>query len=356
MASTLRLVLLTEGDPSKLTGGHLYQQRLVQAAPAQKIALKILSLPQRAFLPSLLIPPDLREYVVDADALLVDSLVASRIARSGPRLARGRALIAIVHQQPGGADQGPLRTALQTRLDLALYRRCRLVIASSQFLAGELGRAGIREITVIPPGRDAAAQPSGPTGLDVRQGRQAALICVSNWTRNKSIELLLEAVAHLDATMATLHLVGSPEADPQYARRVRARIARDDLRDRVTVHGALPPDEVAALLTAGDIFVHPSRHESYGSAISEAMAAGLPVVAFRVDNVPMLVRDGMDGILLSYGDLVGLAAALAVLIRDTDRRRRYGEAARASALTRPTWAETTEQVFTAIRHAVTSGD
>jgi glycosyltransferase involved in cell wall biosynthesis len=353
MDSILRLTLVTEGDASEFTGGHLYHQRLAQAAPAQKVALKIVALPHRPFLPSLLSDPKLNPVLAEGDAVLVDSLVAAPLARPSRSLTQRTALIAIVHQQPGGADHGPLRARVQARLDLALYGRCRLVIASSSFLADLLAGAGLHSpVVVIPPGR--AEMTRGTLALHLRQGRDAAVVCVSNWTRNKSIDLLLEAIARLDSQMATLHLVGNPDVEPSVGRQLRARIARDDLRDRVVVHGSLPSDEVAAVLAAADVFAHPSRHEAYGLAISEAMAAGLPVVAFRVDNVPLLVRDGVDGILLRYADVAGLAAALAVLIRDGERRRRLGDAARASAMRRPTWEQTTEQVFAAIRHAVTS--
>lgn len=349
MVASLRLSLVTEGDPSQLTGGHLYHQRLAQAAPAQKIALKTVALPARSFLPSLLSAPELKKALVDADALLVDGLVAARLARVAGSLARRTALLAIVHQQPGGADHGRVRSAIQARFDLGLYARCRRVIVTSEFLGAQLAHRGIRPITVIPPGRNERVPK--PTGLNLRQGRQAAVLCVSNWTPNKSLELLLEAVARLDSRMATLHLVGNPDVHRPEARRLRARIRHADLRDRVMLHGTLPPDEVAGLMAAADVFAHPSRHEAYGLAISEAMLAGLPVVAFRVDNVPNLVRDGVDGILLNYGNIAGLAAALAVLIRDGGRRRKLGEAARASAMTRPTWAETSERVFAAVRDA-----
>ena len=353
MTSGLSLTLVTEGDPSELTGGHLYHQRLAHAAPAQKFALKIVALPRRRFVPSLLVTPKLEPFK-EADAILVDSLVAARLFRLAGSLARRTPLIAIVHQQPGGVDHGPLRAPLQAGLDLALYARCRLVIVTSQFLGDRLAHSGVRSITVIPPGRDGVVPALPAAARDLRQGRRAAVICVSNWTPNKSIELLLEAMARLEPSMATLHLVGSLDVDPRYARQLRARIARDDLRERVVIHGSVSPDEVAALLASADVFAHPSRHEAYGSAISEAMATGLPVVAFRVDNVPMLVRDGVEGILLRYGDVDGMAAALAVLIRDGQRRHRLGDAAKASAVTWPTWAQTTERFFAAVRQAVAS--
>src|SRR4051812_45179783 len=107
---------------------------------------------------------------------------------------------------------------------------------------------------------DLAPAPGPPPG-DLRRGRQAALLCVGNWVARKGIHSLLEAVARLPDGAATLHLAGDPLADPAYAARLRARLARPDLTGRVVVHGALPAPAVAALYAAADVFVLPSLTE-----------------------------------------------------------------------------------------------
>jgi glycosyltransferase involved in cell wall biosynthesis len=90
-------------------------------------------------------------------------------------------------------------------------------------------------------------------------------------------------------------------------------------------------DDVAALLSAGDIFLLASAWEGSPVAVIEAMAAALPVVATAVGGVPELVEHGVTGLLAAPGDIQALAEALAALARDPARRHAMGEAAAARA-------------------------
>jgi glycosyltransferase involved in cell wall biosynthesis len=290
---------------------------------------------------------------IQADSLLVDSLVAAAAAPWLGRFARRHAVIGIAHQQPGGADHNALRTALQRRLDLLAYRRSVAVIAVSDFLRSELNRRGIpdRRIVVVPPGRDLQAADRA-VNEDLRQGRQAAIVSVTNWRRNKGIHLLLHALSQLRPEIAMLHLVGDATAEPGYTRQLYNLIARRDLAQRVVIHGSVSPLRVRQLLSNADILVHASRHEAYGMAVVEGMAAGLPVIAFRVDNLPYLVRDGIDGVLLPYGDVAGLAAAITSMAVSADHRAELGRSARSRAMTFPTWAESADRFFNAVNQVL----
>src|SRR5690606_1619238 len=195
----------------------------------------------------------------------------------------------------------------------------------------------------LPPGRVSAPITDPPQG-ELRQGRCAAFLCVGNWLERKGILSLLDAFASLPANLATLHLAGDTEADPAYADRVRARLARPDLAGRVVVHGPLPIEGVAALYQAADAFVLPSLKEPYGIVYGEAMAFGLPVVGWRAGNLPHLADDGREGLVLEPGDHAGLADALALLSADEGVRRQLATAAAERARRLPTWDETTARL------------
>jgi glycosyltransferase involved in cell wall biosynthesis len=86
--------------------------------------------------------------------------------------------------------------------------------------------------------------------------------------------------------------------------------------------------EAAGILGQLDVLVLPSRQEPFGTVVAEAMAAGTPVVATRVDGLPELVEDGVTGALVEPGD----TAALAVAVLDVlERRAELGTAARGRA-------------------------
>jgi glycosyltransferase involved in cell wall biosynthesis len=76
------------------------------------------------------------------------------------------------------------------------------------------------------------------------------------------------------------------------------------------------PDGIARLYAGADVFVLPSRREPYGTVYGEALAACLPVVGWRAGNLPHLVSDGVEGVVLDPGDIPALAAALDRLASD----------------------------------------
>lgn len=78
-----------------------------------------------------------------------------------------------------------------------------------------------------------------------------------------------------------------------------------------------------------DLFVMPTRNEAFGLVYQEAAAAGLPAIGTRLNAVPEIIEDGDTGLLVTPGDIPGLAAALEQLISSADIRARLGRAARA---------------------------
>jgi len=365
MTRIMTIALLTLGDPGRLTGGYLYHQRLARLAPRHDSRIAFVSFPDRPFpLAASAAPAVLRRSrALGAHVLVLDSIAAAFL---GPWLAIRRPalpLVGMLHQPPGGIDHGPLRTAVQARLDRLAYRLTRRLLVASESLADDLLAEGVprARLRVVPPGRDVAGS-AGPPGRDVagsagpppgdlRHGRQAALLCVANWVERKGIHSLLDAFARLPSDVATLHLAGDDRADPAYAAQLRARLARPDLTGRVVVHGPLSLERVAALYQAADAFVLPSLKEPYGTVYGEAMTYGLPVVGWRAGNLPYLADHDREGLLVAPGDVLGFSGALLRLATDASLRARLGAAARARALARPTWEESGALFFAAVREA-----
>jgi glycosyltransferase involved in cell wall biosynthesis len=166
---------------------------------------------------------------------------------------------------------------------------------------------------------------------------------VASWLPNKGILELLDSVAALPAGLLRLHLAGDERADTPYGQRVIRRIA--GLSDRVVRHGPCDDAEVGHLYRSADLFVLPSRWETYGTAYAEALDAGLPVIGWRSGNLPYLVDDGKEGILVTPGDKRALSDALRRLAEDEPERRQMGAAAARRALSLPTWEQSAQQFF-----------
>jgi colanic acid/amylovoran biosynthesis glycosyltransferase len=159
----------------------------------------------------------------------------------------------------------------------------------------------------------------------------------------KGVPDLVDAVAQAPVA---LDVVGDGEERAE----VEARVRRRGIADRVRLHGTLPPDRVAELLDAADLFVLNSRTPEAGDAeglpvsVLEAMEASLPVVATRHGGIPEAVADGETGILVPERDTAALARALGALAGDAALRARMGGAGRRQVEGRYDLAECTRRL------------
>jgi glycosyltransferase involved in cell wall biosynthesis len=90
-------------------------------------------------------------------------------------------------------------------------------------------------------------------------------------------------------------------------------------------------DDVAPSVAGLDVLWHPSRAEGLGTAVIEAMAAGVPPVAYSVGGVPEVIEDNVSGLLVAPGDTRAFAEAAARVALDVELRHSLGDAARQRA-------------------------
>jgi glycosyltransferase involved in cell wall biosynthesis len=338
----VRVCLLSAGTDA-ISGGHRYHQHLLAAAPASDVVMWVAEPKLRARLPS-------------ADVVVIDSLYAWTAVGAVRREQRPRA-VAIAHQHPGGTDGARAVRSLRRRVDLATYRSCDLVVTPGPIVARQLAGYGIDpgRVAVIEPGCDLppADRHAVHEVQSFRAGRRLGLLNVANWLPNKGIHELLEAVAALPRDDVTLHLVGRTDVAPEYTRLIRSRIAQPDLSGRVVVHGALAPPALAAVYAVADAFAFPSRVESYGNAVAEALAAGVPVVGWRTPHLCALVDHDVEGLLVTRGRTDDLAHAIHRLAVDSDAQQRLAKGARRRGTRLPTWRDTTTRFFGTLARLVT---
>ncbi len=344
----LSVALVTLGDPSTLTGGYLYHQRVAELAGANDARVEFLSFPNWPFPSPLLHCGRISTAVRGYDVVLLDSIAA---AYTAPRpLALRAPVAAMLHQPPGGIDHGPFRRRVQARLDLRGYTGVSRFLAASQSIADDLLSRGIPStaVRVVPPGTQPPAALTAQHE-DLRAGRTMALLSVGNWLPRKGLADLLAAVASLPQHAVTLHLVGDTDVDPAYRRRIQRRLRQPDLSDRVVVHGPVTRQRIASLYASADAFALPSYVEPYGTAYAEAMAAGLPVLGWRTGNLPNLARHNLEGLIFSPGDIASLAAALHNLSSNPTERQRLARGVRDRARSLPSWEQTATTLFAELR-------
>ncbi len=161
-----------------------------------------------------------------------------------------------------------------------------------------------------------------------------AVVLFVGWINNrKGVHVLLEAAERLADAIPDLEirLVGATDLDPHYVAGVRRRFDRLFRTGSAKILGVLDQQSLYGEVSRCRVLCLPSLAESAPMVISQAMAAGKPVVATRVGGIPYLVEDGVTGRLCQSGDSYELAACLEQLIRNTEEARRFGENARSLA-------------------------
>jgi glycosyltransferase involved in cell wall biosynthesis len=100
---------------------------------------------------------------------------------------------------------------------------------------------------------------------------------------------------------------------------------------------------------SADVFALCSFVDAYGTAWAEAISAGLPVVGWRTANLPRLADHGREALMAGPGDHRELASALQAITSDAGLRERLSAGARRRAGTLPTWRQSEEGFFGAVR-------
>jgi hypothetical protein len=166
------------------------------------------------------------------------------------------------------------------------------------------------------------------------------LLFVGRLERRKGIDLLLEILPELLDSWPELRvrIVGrdtpSTEMDATYREAFLLQHAdRPSVLSRVEFAGELTDDEVRSAYAGCDIFCAPSRYESFGLVLLEAMSFSKPVVACDEGGMSDLVED--NGILVPIDNSAALSVALSELIGDADTREQMGR--RGRELFEQTW-------------------
>ena len=158
-------------------------------------------------------------------------------------------------------------------------------------------------------------------------GEPLQIVCVGRLVPAKGQHILLRALSllHAKGHAARLVFVGSgPDMDS-----LKREAAANGLAERVIFRGALNHDQTRQQLEQADIFALASFAEGVPVALMEAMAMAIPCVSTRVAGIPELIRDDVDGILVSASSIESLAGAIESLLVDADLRQRLGSSGRA---------------------------
>ncbi|MFG2786081.1 glycosyltransferase family 4 protein [Streptomyces sp. NPDC048419] len=277
----------------------------------------------------------------DDSVVLLDGIVACAVPEVVVPETERLSLAVLVHLPLG--DETGLEPAVAAELDAKerdVLRAVPAVIATSDWAVRRLvshhGLAPER-VHVAAPGADIAPLASGTDGV-------SRLLCVAAVTPRKGQHRLVQALAAAADLPWSCVCVGGLGHDPDYVAQLRLLIEQNGLQDRIELAGPRAGAALDASYAAADLMVLTSYAETYGMAVTEALARGIPVLATDVGGLPEALGrapdGGVPGILVPPEDPAALAAELRGWFGEADVRRRLKAAARGRRAALDGWATT----------------
>jgi glycosyltransferase involved in cell wall biosynthesis len=204
-----------------------------------------------------------------------------------------------------------------------------------------------RETFVVPNGVD-------PVFVELtrtERARHGPIVFFGRIERSKGVDTLMDALSRLRKTNELPVLVIGRGSWERAARESAARLG---LTNRLEFPGWLDRDALASVLATARLAVLPSREESFGNAMVEAMAAGVPVLSTSVGSILEVTDNGRAARLVPVDDPEQLARAIADLVDDPDAAEALGERGRAFVVGAFSWSRAAadyERIYTGLARA-----
>ncbi|MGC9332843.1 MAG: glycosyltransferase family 4 protein [Anaerolineae bacterium] len=239
---------------------------------------------------------------------------------------------------------------------LAALRDADRVIVQTSIEAQELARLAVPQSKIVRLGMGVDLdEVRGGEGARFRaqHGIDGAVVTFMGvLTDDKGVVHLLRAMQQVwqSGSEATLVLAG-PVVKPSSIEMVYKSLPEDH-RTRIRCLGPVTGQLKQDLLAATDVFALPSRVDSFGIVYLEAWAYGVPVIGCRAGGVPDVIDQGVDGLLVDFGDVAALASTIEALLAAPEKRQAMGRAGRAKVKAHYTWEHIYRKLLTVYEELV----
>lgn len=348
----MRVGLVIYGGLETVSGGYLYDRKLVEHLQRQGDEVQVISLPWRSYARHLLdnFSASFRSRLQSSrfDVLLQDELNHPSLFWLNERLkgAASYPIFSIVHHLRCSEQ----RPAWQNFAYLQIERRYLDSVTGFVFNSQTTRLAVEQAVTDMADRPQTIAYPAGdqfaPDISEAEIVHRASepgplrILFLGNLIPRKGLHTLLAALGQTPQDACILSVAGSHQVDPRYVRAIRRQIDQCDLAGRVRLLGSLDPRGLADCLRSHHLLAVPSTYEGYGIVYLEGMGFGLPAIATTAGAAGEIITPGIDGYLVPPGDVAALAECLARLAQDRRLLRAMSLAARLRYSRQPTWEQT----------------
>jgi glycosyltransferase involved in cell wall biosynthesis len=329
-------------DPARPSGGNTYDRHVCRGLAGLGWSVREHAVPGRWPGPdgrALAALARVMRRIPDGAVVLLDGLVASTAPRVlVPQADRVR-LVLLVHMPLGHRPRAGAAEDVRTREGAVLQAAAAVVTTSAW------SRRRLLELYQLSPSRVHVAEPGVERAdLATATADGGQLLSVAAVSFEKGHDVLLDALSSISDQAWQCACVGGLDRDPGFVEELRRRVVDGGLDGRVSFPGPRTGSDLDHSYAAADLFVLASRAETYGMAITEALARGVPVVATEVGGLTEALGHSADGtrpgLLVPPDDPAALAAALAAWLGDAELRGQLRRAAHERRASLTGWSAT----------------
>jgi glycosyltransferase involved in cell wall biosynthesis len=367
----LKIALIIYGSLDTISGGYLYDRKLVAHLRDCGDELSVISLPRSNYGRHLThnfsrhLYQQLRH--TPFDVLLQDELNHPSLfwlnGRLRPHITYP--IVSIVHHLRANEQHPAWQMPLYRRLERRYLQTADALITNSHTTHQAIQHLLNRSITPSPSQGEGWGGGSPPTlvatpaakhlnltitpttiAQRAQQLGPLRLLFIGNLIPRKGLHHLLTAVAQLPPHTIHLNIIGNTAVSPTYTRQIQQQIKQNNLETAVTLHGVLPDEQLTQHILHSHLLVVPSTYEGFGIVYLEGMAAGLPAIATTAGAAHEIIQPNHNGILINVGDTASLSQHIHHLHQNRDQLTYLSHNALAHFQTQPTW----QQNLSRIRH------
>ena len=358
----MKLGVVIYGSLDTLSGGYLYDRKLVEYLRSRGDTVEIISLPWRNYVSHLTDNFRFRlpSHVVASGAFSAtkqstenkayDLLLQDELNHPSLILAnRGRhpyPVISLVHHLRCSELRPEWQNILYRIVEKKYLQSVDGFVFNSKTteeVVDHLVESEKPSIVAYPP-TNRFGEPISEAAIIARAKTQVLrILFLGNVIYRKGLHTLLRAV-HAHPWPFRIDVVGSLTSEPQYTKQIQELVRTHGLSSHVTFHSSLDKEPLIERLKRAHVLVVPSSYEGFGIVYLEGMCFGLPAIGTTAGAAGEIISDGVDGFLIEPENSKELAKKLRLLSENRDLLIQMSLAARNRYLRQPKWDETAERI------------
>ncbi len=340
----MKLGFVIYGSLDTLSGGYLYDRRLVEYLRAQGDTVEIISLPWRSYAAHL---TDNLSFKLPAhlDILIQDELNHPSLIAAN----RGKhpcPIVSLVHHLRCSELRPKWQNDLYRVVEKKYLQSVDGFIFNSRTTKGVVNSLignNFPEVVAYPP-TDRFGEAICEKEIKARaEQNPLRILFLGNVMERKGLHILLKAVNDLRSAVI-LDIVGSLATEPAYSKQMQSFVTANGLSQLVTFHSSLNNEPLIEKFKNAHILVVPSSYEGFGIVYLEGMCFGLPAIGTTAGAAGEIIEHGKTGYLIKPNDHQAFATHISQLASDRNLLTELSLNARKRYIQQPSWNESASQI------------